>query len=110
MANVSLNKTTVPLITVRRAWVRTDRDGNMAVHWSYNVVHPGGRKQVIPSRASVLVANRKVADRMISALHHGAPIITDMELRKDRDGKTYVEATHHFLGRTLNADLRALGY
>jgi hypothetical protein len=51
----------------------------------------------------------KLAERLKKAVDAGAVCVTPF-VKKDIYGKTYVEAKSNVLGRTMNADLKRLGY
>jgi hypothetical protein len=56
-----------------------------------------------------VVGNARVADRLRRAMLAGV-VFTDAEIKTDVNGKTYVSARSHVLGRMINADLRRLGF
>lgn len=57
----------------------------------------------------VPAAKRTLAERLQRAMRDGAAH-GEPEVRRDRDGKTYVHADAKVMGRYLNADLKRLGY
>src|SRR5262245_15835355 len=52
---------------------------------------------------------RRLAQRLMAAIEAGVAV-TEPAIVADVNGKTYVEAHSHVLGRTMNADLKRLGY
>jgi hypothetical protein len=54
-------------------------------------------------------AHRKLAERLVAAIKDGA-IITPGDPYTDVNGKRGVHSQSTILGRTMNADLRRLGY
>lgn len=66
-----------------------------------------------PNTGGVLIsdtpANRMLADRLKKAIEAGVCYRFE-SICTDRNGKTYVGAHAGFMGRTLNADLRRLGF
>lgn len=62
-----------------------------------------------PNTGGIVVRGRALADRLARAIRDGVAITGDAVL-VDNAGQTYVDARHHVLGRTVNADLRRLGY
>lgn len=50
-----------------------------------------------------------LANRLVRAINDGV-IFSDFRKGTDVNGHTYITATSNVLGRTLNADLRRLGY
>lgn len=50
-----------------------------------------------------------LANRLVRAVNDGV-IFSDFRKGTDDNGQTYLTATSNILGRTLNADLRRLGY
>lgn len=58
----------------------------------------------------LLRTDRPMAERLKKAIEDGA-IHRDARIEKDVDGRTYVTSTEIFvLGRTMDADLKRLGY
>jgi len=53
--------------------------------------------------------NKKLAVRLASAINAGFAV-TDQKICVDVNGNTYVSDRHQFLGRTLNASLKRLGF
>lgn len=51
----------------------------------------------------------KLASRLIAAIN-AQRVFTHAAILKDRDGKTYVSAATNVWGRTLNRDLKRLGF
>jgi hypothetical protein len=54
-------------------------------------------------------AKSKLAQRLIEAIKAGK-VLTNFELKTRLDGSTYVFAKCDVIGRTMNADLRRLGF
>lgn len=54
-------------------------------------------------------SNRKLANRLKAAIEAGV-VCTEPEIETDVNGKTYVNHGHEVIGRTMNADLKRLGY
>ena len=55
------------------------------------------------------VKDMKLANRLIAAIEAGV-IIQNPTINIDINGNNYVSATHSVLARTLNADLKRLGF
>lgn len=53
--------------------------------------------------------HRALAERLVRAIEAGK-VFKEPTLRRDIYGKTYVSASARVLGRTMNADLRRLGF
>jgi hypothetical protein len=53
--------------------------------------------------------NRKLVDRLVKAVEAGA-VYVDVTVAEDVNGKSYPDYHCKVLGRTLNADLKRLGY
>lgn len=53
--------------------------------------------------------DRVLVTRLVCAIEAGAAL-TDLTVKTDVLGKTYVASTSTVLGRTLNADLKRLGF
>lgn len=51
----------------------------------------------------------RLAKRLVRAINDGK-VFVDMSVKRDVNGKTYVEETSLVRGRTMNADLKRLGY
>jgi len=56
-----------------------------------------------------IVCLKKHAPRLIAACDAGV-LFTDPKVATDVHGKTYIDATCQVLGKTINADLKRLGY
>lgn len=75
----------------------------------------GWQAKGLVSRSSVavgLVGNKrdeKLAERLVKAINDGKAV-TNVRIAKDVNGEDYVVADEAYLGRTLNADLKRLGY
>lgn len=54
-------------------------------------------------------ARRKLAARLMAAIEAGV-VETDLEIHTDVFGGTYVSGQSHVYGRTVNADLKRLGF
>lgn len=72
-------------------------------------VHPVWARVDRPDTGGYGVRGRAIADRLAKAIRAGKAITGEAVL-VDVNGRTYVDARHHVLGRTLNADLRRLGF
>jgi len=57
----------------------------------------------------MLPKHRALATRLFRAIQDGAAF-SDVTLKVDVNGKTYINASHLVLGRHMNADLKRLGY
>lgn len=62
-----------------------------------------------PDTGGWAVKDQRMADRLTRALYAGVAVRYD-GIGTDIDGNTYVLATHLVSGRTMNADLRRLGF
>lgn len=69
----------------------------------------GGPQIDRPQGLGYLCSNRLVAERLRCAINAGV-VFTDPTLERDINGKTYVQARSHVLGKRMNADLRRLGF
>ena len=56
-----------------------------------------------------LVKDKRMAERLKAAILAGV-VYYNAEVRTDVNGRTYVNASSHVLGRIMNADLRRLGF
>lgn len=55
------------------------------------------------------VPNEKLAERLVKAIHAG--VVLDVNgVLTDVNGKTYLSCTSKVLGRTMNADLKRMGF
>lgn len=80
------------------------RDGfKVEVHWD----HPSGLDR--PKTYSILVGSKKLAERLARAIEAGV-VVTNPSLATDIDGNTFVACDHNVMGRTLDADLKGLGF
>lgn len=61
------------------------------------------------NRSGYAVKDRKMADRLAKAIMAGA-VYYDESVKYDVNGDPYVSASSRVLGRTMNADLRRLGF
>jgi hypothetical protein len=52
---------------------------------------------------------RALAERLVRAIEAGV-VISDLAIKTDVNGNTYVGSKSNVLGRTLNADLKRLGF
>lgn len=62
-----------------------------------------------PKTGGYIVKDGRMAARLESAMLAGV-VFSDVEVRRDVNGKTFVGKRSHVLGRTMNADLRRLGF
>lgn len=62
-----------------------------------------------PETFSWSVRGQALADRLVRAIRAGV-VCLGSAVQTDANGKTYVAFTSPVLGRTLNADLKRLGY
>lgn len=62
-----------------------------------------------PRGVGIVVRTRKLAERLARAVRAGVAITADRVMR-DTFGSTYVQENRAVLARTLNADLKRLGY
>jgi hypothetical protein len=72
-------------------------------------VHPVWAGVDRPDTGGWLVRGKRIADRLTLAIVAGAAV-SPTGITTDRQGRTYVQTRSHVLGRTMNADLRRLGY
>lgn len=82
--------------------------------------HGSGRKNLwsvspvwadvdLPANFGWLVPGERLARRLEAALRAGATL-RNAEVRTNVNGQTYVANEHRVTGRTMNADLRRLGF
>lgn len=79
---------------------RHDRTRTVEAHWS------GVDRPCVGGWA---VKDAKMAQRLKAAILAGV-VYYDAQVHTDTAGKTYVHAPARVLGRTMNADLRKLGF
>lgn len=77
-----------PMVHVQPVWSGVDRP--LVGGWGLRVGDP-------------------LIDRLVKAIEAGEAFVS-CSLRTDVNGKTYVEASHAVIGRTMNAGLRRLGF
>ncbi len=80
-----------------------------------NVISVGWHALGMISRVNTVVGtvgnkrDEKLAERLVRAINEGKAV-TNIRIQKDIHGVDYVTGEQHFIGRTLNADLKRLGY
>jgi hypothetical protein len=62
-----------------------------------------------PMSSGYEVRTMRLAERLAKAIRDGK-VFVNPTIATDMGGKTYVSATSTVLGRTVNADLRRMGY
>lgn len=62
-----------------------------------------------PNGTGIVAANPKIAARLTAAIRAGVTPV-NAKVMRDTAGRTYVAAEHRVSARTLNADLRRLGF
>lgn len=89
-----------------KAEVERDNEGDYRV--GIVVVEP---KVDRPRTYGFLIGGKKtrLKDRLVRAIEAGA-VMPNPVVKEDKNGKTYVSHGIAVLGRTLNADLKRLGY
>jgi len=88
--------------------VITLRD-NLNYYVYYVEVFWTGTKLDRPTTVGIVVEKKSLAERLKKAVDAGA-VHTNPQVVRDCDGKSYVQANCKVIGRTLNADLRRLGF
>jgi hypothetical protein len=63
-----------------------------------------------PYTGGWILASYRTAQRLAKATAEGAVFGTDVQVRTDVEGNTYVQRSSRVMARHANADLRRLGY
>lgn len=88
--------------------VEVERDAESGPDfWSVSPIWGGGVDR--PNTGGYIVKGGRLAARLESAMLAGV-VYEDPTVKTDVNGKTYVAASSRILGRTVNADLRRLGF
>ncbi|SDH53382.1 hypothetical protein [Microbacterium sp. 77mftsu3.1] len=81
-----------------------DESGNLFVHTRVDGIELDRRDMV-----GYGVSTTRNALRLAAAVRAGA-VFHDFQVLTDRNGKTYLSASSRVYSRTMNADLKRLGY
>lgn len=99
----------VPTVTARLEAGTIPSLGGDIHGWTVNFYWEGGPIDRPHTFGIWTGHNKALGNRLVAAANAGVVFETPT-VKRDTDGKTYVQATCRVSGRHINADLRRLGY